>query len=154
MFELGPRNADIDGLGAGLVQLSLRQGNIGVGGHSAREPGLGQLQVLLILLHGVVEQALLGIEAAQFEVISRQLRAQAQIDICQVSGCGLNGSLSAIPPPADVAPQIRFPGDLRPAEINRCRWSCCRAHTADGWCDWRSRVAEGPACTVGKYCER
>ena len=92
MFVLGPRDAYVDGLGTSLVKLGLRQRHIGIGGHSTGEPCLGQVQVLLILLHGGVEQALLGIQATQFEIVRRQFGAQAQIDVRQVSGCGLGGS--------------------------------------------------------------
>ena len=109
---LGPRDTDIDGLGTGLVELRLRQRHIRVGGHSALKPSLGQRQVLFILLHGVIEQPLLGIQATQFKVIRRQLRAQAQIDIRQVGRRGLSGGPLRFHLPADVAPEIRLPGNL------------------------------------------
>ena len=64
MLVLRPRNPNVDSLSTGLVKLSLRQRDIGVGGYSTGEPSLGQRKVLLILHHRVVEQALLRIQAA------------------------------------------------------------------------------------------
>ena len=148
MFVLGPRNSYIDSLGTSLVKLGLRQRHVGLSGNSAREPGLGQRQVLLVLLHRVVEQPLLGVQAAQFKVIRRQLRAQAQIDIRQVSSCGLRSRPLRFHRSADVAPEIRLPGNLPLEEqvvvgglaAGNIQWTVLRL---------ASREADGPACTVG-----
>ena len=73
MLILGAGDPYINRLGAGLVELGLRQGHIRFGGYATGKPSLGQVKVLLVLLHGVVEQSLLGIEAPQLKVIQCQL---------------------------------------------------------------------------------
>ena len=109
-------HANIDGLSTGLVQLSLRELDIGIAGYSTGEPSPGQRQVIFVLLHGVGEQALLGVEATKFEIVGGQLGAHAEIDVRQVSSGGLSGGPVEIPLAGECCPKDPAPRKLVPAE--------------------------------------
>src|SRR5260370_386146 len=83
MLKLGARDAYVNRLGARLVKLGLCQGHIRFGRYPTGEPCLGQVKILFVLLRGVVEQSLLGVETPQLKVVQGQLRAQAHIHVPQ-----------------------------------------------------------------------
>jgi hypothetical protein len=62
-------DAYVDVLGSRGLELGLGEGNVGFRGDTAFKTYLCQLQILFVGLNGVIEELLLGIEAAHLEII-------------------------------------------------------------------------------------
>ena len=84
VLETGPVDQDVDPLRPGGLEDRFRLRDVGLRRHAALEPVPGQLQRALERRYGGVENALLGIEAAQREVIRGQLRVQRQPDALEI----------------------------------------------------------------------
>ena len=100
VLVLGAHNADIGCLHPGHVELRLRLRHVGFRRVTARQAILGETQRVGVCFDRVVQQALLGVGAAQFDVIHRQFSMQAEADGLQIGG----GCLPFLPRGRDGAP--------------------------------------------------
>src|SRR5260370_9524000 len=89
VLKLRSLHSDIGVLNARGVQLCFRLGNIRPRGNSSFEPIRGELQIVRVSFHGIVEELFLRIRAAQLEIIHGQLRLQAKLRGCVISTAGL-----------------------------------------------------------------
>ena len=78
MLEGGAIDRDVDSLRASGFELRLRLRHVHRGGDAALVAAVGQMKRLLVRPDGRIEKLLLRIEAAQLEVIERQLGMKAQ----------------------------------------------------------------------------
>jgi hypothetical protein len=88
-------------LGPGLHYIELRgRAALVARGREAQEVGIG--------LNGVIEQPLLRIRRAQFEIVVGQLGVQAETGGCQIGSAGLRFFSRCIHGAADAAPEVHF----------------------------------------------
>ena len=90
------------------IQQGLFFGNIQPGSHAALMTRIHQLQALLQRLHGAAQNTELGIELAQREIISRELRGNHQPHIFQVCRARLIGGLRRLEASPTPSKQVHF----------------------------------------------
>src|SRR6202022_3388601 len=81
-------------------QLGLRLRNVSLRGHASFEAPERELQIVGIGFYRIVEKLLLSVGAAQFEIVQREFRLEAEL-------CGLvvgSGRLRFLPRRSDAAP--------------------------------------------------
>ncbi|MCY1401635.1 hypothetical protein D9M71_167580 [compost metagenome] len=100
---------EVDRLGFGALELGGGLGHVGAGDDAGLVLVLGQLQRPLITGDGRFQQALLGIQHAQLQVVLRQLRLQAEARGGEVGGAGLHVRGVGFQLAAQLAPQVDFP---------------------------------------------
>ncbi len=104
MFEGGALHAYADVLSARGFELRSRLRHFGAGAQAAIEAILRQVERLLISHQRLIQQLLLRVEAAQFEVVDGQFGMQAEANGFQIGGAGLglfagggDGAMNAAP---------------------------------------------------------
>ena len=112
VLELRAGDPDVDGLRLDALVLGLGLGDVDFGGDPAFEAHLRQLQLVDIAGDGGVEELLLGVEAAQFEVVHRELGAEAELDVGEIGGAGLGVGARLLDGAADLSPEIGLPLSL------------------------------------------
>jgi hypothetical protein len=110
MFVLRPHHADVGVLHPRRVELRLRLRHIRHRREAALQAVPGHAQRIGVRLHGVVQQALLRVGAAHFDVVEGQLRVQAEARGFEVGGGGLRLLARRRDRAADLSPQIDFVG--------------------------------------------
>src|SRR6185503_14599149 len=106
MFELGALNSDVHRLSSRRFQLRLSLRHIGLRGDPALIPVGRQFQSFLVDADRLIEQLFLCVERAELEIVSRQIRMEAQSDCLQIGGTGLSTGLARLNRPANATPQI------------------------------------------------
>ena len=91
MLVLRARHIKINQLGTRGFQLGLRLGNVRARRHTTIKPVLCQFEVILIGLHGGVEQFFFAIRATQLKVILRKFRLIRQPGVFQLGVADLRG---------------------------------------------------------------
>src|SRR5262249_12561764 len=92
--------------------------DIGFRRDAALQASSSQLQGVAVSLHGVIEQLLLRVGAAELEVVNRQLGMETEFDRLQVSSARLSLLAGRNDTASDAAPQIDLVGQLqRQSEI-------------------------------------
>ena len=104
MFQLRALQANIGGLGFGILQLGLRLIDIAFGGDAAFVAILRQLQRLLIDIHGFIENLLHRIVAANGEIIGGEFGMETEIDAFHIGLARLGAAFAGGHFVADLAP--------------------------------------------------
>ena len=114
VLRLGARHAHIDGLGLRGFELGLGLHHIGLGGHAAGVLVIRQLERLLVVRDGLVQELLLGIVGAQLKVVLRQRSLIAQAGALQIARARLGAGLVGLDRAADRAPEVQLPREVEP----------------------------------------
>ena len=108
MLELRAGDAKVGRLAARRVELRARLGHVAARRDPLVVPIDGQLQRPLVRRHGRIEEGLLGVEAAQLEVVHRELRPHAQGDGLEIRRGRLRDRAARLDVAADAAPHVRL----------------------------------------------
>ena len=112
MLELRAGNANVNVLCLYAFVLGFGLSDVDVGGDSALEAHLGEVEVVQVGDDGVVEELLLGVEAAEFEVVQGEFGAEAELDVGEIGGAGLSIGARLLDGAADLSPEVRLPENL------------------------------------------
>ncbi len=112
MLILGASHAYVDQLRAHGFQLRPGLGHIHLGGYSAGEAALGQVELALQVGDGGLQQLDLGVQAAQFKVVGGHFGMEAQVHVGHLRGAGLGVLTGRFYGAADAAPEVRLPTGL------------------------------------------
>ncbi len=106
VLELRTLDAGLDILGAGRLQLGLGLGHIHVRRNAAAITGFGEVQGVLEVDNGRIQQLLLQVQPAKRKIIDRQLRVQAQADVFKVARACLRVFLGRLDRAPNLSPEI------------------------------------------------
>jgi len=138
MLVLSALHLDVCGENTSAIELCLRLCNIRSRRGSALKSILCQLQRFAISIDGVVEEFLLCIGTAHFEVVDRKLGVQAQS-----RGEGAFSDAKCL--------DIAFQTHREAGSGCSLRTRCGRATTADTWINTFLRCPPGRSLTRGTY---
>ena len=112
VLELGADDGDVAGLDARGFELGLGLIDVGLAGDAAFEAVGGDAEGLFVVLDGVVEEFLLGVGGAGFEVVHGELGLEAEHGGLHVRGAGLSFFAGSADVAADAAPEIDLVAEL------------------------------------------
>ena len=113
MLELGPRHGDVGGLNPRRLELSPCLGDVGFRRAAAGEAILGELQRIGEVRNRIVQQLLLGIRAAQLDIVDRQFGVQAEARRREVGRRRLRLLARGGDGAADATPEIDLIGEVQ-----------------------------------------
>ena len=120
MLKLPPPQDDIAGLHSGCLKLCLRLVYIGFGSDTALEAVGSDAVRLLVILHGVVQQLLLGVCGAGLEVVDGEFSLKAEENClavaCACLGLFASGANAATNASPDINLVVQVDRDLYVAE--------------------------------------
>ena len=109
---LGARDGNVGGLDAGVLELGLGLGDIGLDRDAAEETVVGDADGVFVLRDGVVEELLLCVGCPEFEVVESEFGLEREEDGLAVGGGGLRLFASCCDVAANSAPEINFVVEL------------------------------------------
>ena len=121
MLQLSPLHTEINGLCLGAFELGLCQEDVGFGRHTGRIAIVCQVKGLPIHGGRGIKELFLSVQSPHQKIVGDQFRLYAQGYCCQIRGTGLDAGLAGFDAPADLTPQVEFPGCIqRQQKIRSC----------------------------------
>ena len=112
VFELGAGYGYVGVLHTRGVELCLGLGHVGLGSYAALEAIECELEGVGVGLDGVVEELLLGVGAAEFEIVDGEFGVKAEAGRSVVGGGGLGFFAGSGYAATNAAPKIDFVGEI------------------------------------------
>lgn len=109
MFVFLASFVDVDELGAGGFELGERLGYDDFGSESAFDEILIEVELVLVVGYGALEEAGVGVEAAEFEVVKRELSVENEVEVSEVGGTSLSALVCGFDIAADATPEVGLP---------------------------------------------
>ncbi len=150
VLVLGTDDSDIAGLNAGGLKLRLGLIDVGLAGDAALEAVGGDAEGLFVVLDGVVEQLLLRVGGAGFEVVDSQLACRLSFAVWRSAAGCLRFLARGADSAADAAPEIdlvaEFERELNVAGV--CRVGGVEVGPVGGF-----TLAAAVRCGGDSWCE-
>ena len=131
VLELGPQDAEIDGLRLGCFELGLGLRDIFIGSSPGLKTDPGQAERFPVGGHGLIKQILERVLRAQFKVVHRHLSVGCQSRVFEIGNGRLSFRSIGIDRIADAPPKIELPrGVQRRRQFRDCGAGGRRAEAA------------------------